>query len=140
MQRVPATETQGRVHTSTATVAIMPKVQDVEVNINPADIKIHSARSGGAGGQNVNKVLNESTSVYSTICFMLAKSMHILICQVETAIDLLHKPTGIRLFITTNRSQHKNKLLAMEILKSVVNVYCLSCLLAIFKVQQQKHK
>ncbi len=56
VQRVPATETQGRVHTSTATVAVMPKVDDVEVNINPSDIDIHSARSGGAGGQNVNKV------------------------------------------------------------------------------------
>ncbi len=64
MQRVPATETQGRVHTSTATVAIMPKVEDVEVNINPTDIEVHSARSGGAGGQNVNKVHDESASVY----------------------------------------------------------------------------
>lgn len=90
VQRIPATEKSGRIHTSTASVAIMPIRKKENFEINPADIEMEFSRSGGAGGQNVNKV--------------------------ETAVRLIHKPTGIAVRSTSERSQAKNREKAMSIL------------------------
>ncbi|HWC57869.1 MAG TPA: peptide chain release factor-like protein [Candidatus Paceibacterota bacterium] len=90
VQRVPVTEKQGRIHTSTASIAILPIRKKVTVEIDPADVEMEYSRSGGAGGQNVNKV--------------------------ETAVRLIHKPTGIDVRSTAERSQHANRERAMAIL------------------------
>ena len=96
IQRIPATEKMGRVHTSTASVAILPIRKKVSVEINPTDIEMEFSRSGGAGGQNVNKV--------------------------ETAVRLIHKPTGIDVRCTSERSQAKNREKAMSILAAKIQV------------------
>jgi len=92
IQRIPKTEKSGRVHTSTATVAVLPEIEAKEVNINQSDLEVTFSRAGGPGGQNVNKV--------------------------ETAVRILHKPTGIVVSSRTERSQHSNRESAMSILRS----------------------
>lgn len=92
VQRVPDTETQGRIHTSAATVAVLPLAEDVDVQLNEADLKIDTMRSQGAGGQHVNKT--------------------------ESAVRITHLPTGIAIVVQEERSQHKNKARGMALLKA----------------------
>ena len=92
VQRIPTTEKRGRIHTSTATVSILPELEDIDLHVNPEDIEFEAFRSGGHGGQNVNKV--------------------------STAVRLKHKPTGIVVTCQTQRFQAQNREIAMEMLRA----------------------
>jgi peptide chain release factor 1 len=92
VQRVPDTEAQGRIHTSTATVAVLPEAEDVDIAINDVDLKIETLRSSGAGGQHVNKT--------------------------ESAVRVIHLPTGIEVKMQEDRSQHRNKAKALAVLRA----------------------
>ncbi len=92
VQRVPTTETQGRIHTSTATVAVLPEAKEVDIEINPNDLDISTMRASGAGGQHVNKT--------------------------DSAVMMVHKPTGVSVYCADERSQLKNRIKALTVLRS----------------------
>jgi peptide chain release factor 1 len=92
VQRIPETEKKGRIHTSTASIAVIPKITSTEINVNPADLEFSASRAGGKGGQNVNKV--------------------------STAVRMTHKPSGITVSVRQERSQQQNREIALEMIKA----------------------